>query len=265
MRALPTALDEKMFRLDGRVAVVTGGGGGIGGATSSLFANVGAKVAVLDVQVEAAEARAAEIRQNGGKAIGIGCDIGSQDSVNTAIAHVIAQLGAPTVLINGAAMLDKSGTILDIELADWEEVHRVSVAGTFLVSRAVLPAMIAAGGGSIVHIASMYGHVGKAGRVAYSSTKGALLALSKTMAIDHGADGVRVNTLSPGAVATQRVTYRYSGSDQADAMRAATSRYVLGRFGEPRELAAAALFLASDASSFMTGSDLLVDGGYCAL
>jgi NAD(P)-dependent dehydrogenase (short-subunit alcohol dehydrogenase family) len=123
--------------------------------------------------------------------------------------------------------------------------------------------MIEAGAGSIVHVSSMLGWVGSPGRVSYASTKGALLQLARTMALDHAAQGIRVNTLSPGAVQTERVTRRYEGL--SDAQRAQwIARYPLRRFADPDEIATAALFLASDASSFMTGADLRVDGGYCA-
>jgi NAD(P)-dependent dehydrogenase (short-subunit alcohol dehydrogenase family) len=135
--------------------------------------------------------------------------------------------------------------------------------GAFLMSRAVLPMMIAAGGGSIIHIASQLGRVAAPRRVAYCSTKGAVIQLAKAMAIDHAGDNVRVNALSPGAVATRRMIHRYGGMDEA--RRTAGPKHLLNRLGEPDEIAQAALFLASDGASFMTGADLLVDGGYTAI
>ncbi len=168
-------LDERVFRLDGKVAVVTGGSGGIGSAICTLFSNVGAAVAIVDVDESQAGALADAINTNGGKAIGIACDIGSEDSTRDAVERVVAELGKPTVLVNGAAVLDRSGTILEIDLAEWEKVHRVNLTGFYLMSRAVLPWMIQAGGGSVIHIASMHGWVGRAGRASYTSTKGALL------------------------------------------------------------------------------------------
>jgi NAD(P)-dependent dehydrogenase (short-subunit alcohol dehydrogenase family) len=265
MTTAPKKLDEKIFRLDGKVALVTGGSGGIGSAICSLFANVGAKVAVVDLDAEQAQALANSINAGGGTAIGIGCDVGSEESTLAAVARTVAELGKPTVLVNGAAMLDRSGTILEIDPEEWDKVHRVNLTGSYLVSRAVLPPMIEAGGGSIVHIASMHGWVGRGGRVSYTSTKGAILQLGRTMAVDHAPQKIRVNTLSPGAVETRRITYRYGGKLPPDVARAAYSKYLLNRFAHPDEIATAALFLASDASSFMTGSDLLVDGGYCAV
>lgn len=257
--------DERQFRLDGKVAVVTGGTGGIGAAICTLFANVGASVAVVDLDEGQARAMADEINAGGGKAIGIGCDVTSEQSTLDATARVVAELGRPTVLVNGVAVLDRSGTILEIDYAEWEKVHRVNIHGYYLMSRAVLPHMIEAGGGSVIHIASMHGSVGRASRVSYTSTKGAVMQMGRTMAADHAAQGIRVNTLSPGAVMTRRIAHRYNGEMPPDLKKAVESKYLLNRMAEPAELASGALFLASDASSFMTGSDLLIDGGYCAV
>ncbi|CAN5467927.1 D-threitol dehydrogenase [soil metagenome] len=262
-------LNEKVFRLDGKVAVVTGGTGGIGAAICTLFANVGARVAVVDLDAGQAQALADEINaqtsNTGGAAIGIGCDVTREASTLEAVARVVAELGRPTVLVNGVAVLDKSGTILEIDPEEWEKVHRVNIHGYYLMSRAVLPHMIEAGGGSVIHIASMHGQVGRANRVSYTSTKGAIMQMGRTMAADHAAQGIRVNTLSPGAVQTRRITYRYNGEMPADVRKQVESKYLLGRMADPAELATGALFLASDASSFMTGSDMLIDGGYCAV
>lgn len=258
------SVDEKLFRLDRKVAIVTGGGGGICGAICQAFANVGARVACLDMDAAAADKTVSAIRAAGGEAIAIACDVTSESATLAAVARVVAELGKPRVLVNGAAILDKSGTILDIDLEEWNRVFAVHVTGAFLMSRAVLPPMIEAGGGSIIHVASMHARVGRAGRVSYTTAKGGMLQLAKTMAADHAAQGIRVNTLSPGAVRTQRISFRYGEHAEAKIQQAAT-KYLLNRFAEPDEMAGAALFLASDASSYMTGSDLLVDGGYCAI
>lgn len=256
--------DERIFRLDDQVAVVTGGAGGIGRAICEMFANVGARVACVDHDGDAAEACARAIREAGGHAIGMACDVSDEAQTLRVAEDVRRELGGPRVLINGAAMLDRSGTILDIDPREWEQVMKVNLTGVYLMSRAVLPAMIETGGGSVVHIASMHARVGRGGRVSYTSAKGALLQLAKTMAIDHAAQGIRVNTLSPGAVETRRIAFRY-GTLSPEARRQAESKYLLDRFADPSEIAAAALFLASPASSYMTGADLLVDGGYCAV
>ena len=165
--------------------------------------------------------------------------------------------------MSGAAPYDPSGTVLETSLADWERVLAVNLTGSFLLSRAALPRMIAGGGGSIIFISSQLGRVGSAGRAAYCATKGALIQLAKVMAIDHAAQNIRVNTLSPGAVETQRTLDRY-GSFEAARERLGP-KHLLGRLGHPWEIAAAAVFLASDGASFVTGSDLLVDGGYTAI
>lgn len=256
-------LDERIFRLDDRVAVVTGGGGGIGGAVCRRFANVGARVACLDFDPARAAATAADIVAGGGSAIGLACDVSDEAATQAAISRVQAELGPATVLVNTAAYLDRNGNVLEIDLVEWERVHRVNLTGAFLMSRAVLPAMADAGGGSIIHVSSMLGWVGSARRAAYTSTKGALVQLARTMAIDHAAQGVRVNTLSPGAIETERVARRYDEMTASERQQW-VSKYVLGRFGQPDEVATAAQFLASDASSFTTGSDVRVDGGYCA-
>lgn len=257
-------LDEKVFRLDGRVAVVTGGGGGIGAAICRRFATAGASVACLDLDPERAASTVGSIVAAGGRALALPCDVASEAQTLAAAARIVAELGRPTVLVNTAAFLDRNGTVLEIALEEWERVHRVNLTGSYLMSRAVLPAMIEAGGGSIIHVASMMAWVGNSRRVSYTSTKGALLQLARSMAVDHAAQGVRVNTLSPGAVETERVTRRWEGMGE-EARRQWVARYLLQRFADPDEIATAAQFLASDASSFMTGADLRVDGGYCAV
>jgi len=171
--------------------------------------------------------------------------------------------GAIHILVNAAAGHDPNGTVLDITPAQWDRVFAVQVAGAYLMSRAVLPMMIAAGGGSIIHIASQLGRVAAPRRVAYCATKGAVIQLAKAMAIDHAGDNVRVNALSPGAVATRRLVHRYGNMDEA--RRIGGPKHLVNRLGEPDEIAHAALFLASDAASFVTGSDMLVDGGYTAV
>jgi len=153
--------------------------------------------------------------------------------------------------------------VTDLDLAAWNRVFAVNLGGAFLMSRWAIPHMAKAGGGSIIHIASQLGTVGTAGRVAYCSTKGALITMAKAMAVDHAAQKIRVNTLSPGAVETERMPLRFGTMEKAREVMG--PKHLLNRLGQPDEIAAAALFLASDASSFMTGSNLLVDGGYNAV
>jgi len=249
--------------LDGRAAVVSGAGGGIGRAIAVAFAKAGAAVACCDIDIVSAEETARLIERAGGRALARCCDVASETDTLAAAAAANEAFGRLDILVSGAAPNDPSGTVLETSLGDWERVVAVNLTGSFLLSRAVLPTMIAGGGGSIIFIASQLGRVGSAGRAAYCATKGALIQLAKVMAIDHAGQNIRVNTLSPGAVETQRILHRYGSFDAARDMLG--PKHLLGRLGRPSEIAAAAVFLASDAASFVTGSDMLVDGGYTAI
>ena len=255
-------MTNETFSLKGKNAVVTGAGTGIGRAIALAFAEAGAQVACIDLNEKAAEETAGLVRDRGQHGIAVRCDVGSEDDVTAAATSVLAAFPAIHVLVNGAAGHDPNGTVLELSLTDWNRVMAVNVGGAFLVSRAFLPAMIAAGGGSIIHVASQMGSVAAPRRAVYCTSKGALIQLAKAMATDHAAQNIRVNTLSPGAVETERLVRRFG--DMETARRTAGPKHLLGRLGQPDEIAAAAVFLASDASRFMTGADLLVDGGYNA-
>jgi len=251
------------FSLADKSAVVTGGGTGIGRAVALAFAAAGADVACVDLDGKAAAATVREIEARGRRGLAVTCDVGTESEVAAAAERILAAFPAVHVLVNGAAGHDPNGTVLDLSLADWNRVMAVNVGGAFLMSRALLPAMIAAGGGSIIHIASQLGSVAAEKRAVYCTSKGALIQLARAMAADHAAQNVRVNTLSPGAVETDRLVRRFG--DMETARRIAGPKHLLGRLGQPDEIATAAVFLASDASRFMTGADLLVDGGYNAV
>ncbi len=248
-----------MDQLRGKVAIITGAGGGICRAIATTFAQAGAKVACLDMNLSNAEETA---RLAGQGALAIGCDVSSESDTKAAVERAAKAFGRIDILVNGAAMRDPTATVLDLDLAAWNKVFATNVGGAFLMSRWAIPHMLAAGGGSIIHIASQLGTVGTPGRVAYCSTKGALITMAKAMAADHAAQGIRVNTLSPGGVETERML-RFGSMEKAREVLG--SKHLMQRLGQPEEIAQAALFLASNASSFMTGSDLRVDGGYNAV
>lgn len=256
-------MNDAEFRLDGRPAIVVGAGLGIGRAIAERLALAGAKVACLDVDEAGAGETAAGITRSGGTAVAFRCDVTTESSIAEAVTGAITAVGKPRVLVNGAAAREPTGTIVEVAPEWWNHAIAVNLTGAYLTSRAVIPHMAAAGGGSIIHIASQMGRVGAAGRGVYCATKGALIQLAKVMAIDHAKDNIRVNTLSPGAIETERVSFRYGS--MADARSHSVPKHPIGRLGQPEEIARAALYLACDASSFMTGSDLLIDGGYTAI
>ncbi len=246
-------------RLAGRVVLVTGAGKGIGRAIALRLAAEGAKLACLDLDGAGAEETAGLIGDAG---LGLAGDVTLPGSAETAVRQTLARFGALHGLVNNAAAPSVDGTVVELALEDWGREIAVSLTGAFLMSKYAVPAIAAAGGGSIVHVASQFGRVAVAGSAAYCAAKAGLVNLAKVMALDHAAERIRVNALSPGAVATHRLT-RENGT-LAEAERRLAPKHPIGRIGRPEEIAAAAAFLLSDDSSFMTGADLLVDGGYTA-
>jgi len=255
-------MTDPAFALDKKVAIVVGAANGIGRATALAFAAAGASVACADVEAPGATAVAAELEKTGAPALPVHLDVTDGASCRGAVAAAVERFGGVDVLMYGAADSDRMATVLEMDEAAWERVIRINLTGAFLMTKAALPAMIARGGGSVILIASQLGRVASAGRPAYCATKGALIQLAKVLAVDHAAQRIRANTISPGAIETRRMLRRWKDMDEARRMMG--PKHLLGRLGLPEEVARAAVFLASDASSFMTGSDLLVDGGYTA-
>src|SRR5712691_2451226 len=248
------------MQLAGKAALIAGAGGGICRAIAIAFAREGAAVACVDIDAAAAAETARLVAKAGGRSWSQACDVASEAQTLAAAEAAHQAFGRLDILVSGAAPHDPSGTIIETALADWQRVLDINLTGAFLLSRAVLPLMIAGGGGSIILIASQLGRVGSAGRAAYCATKGALIQLARVMAIDHAAQNIRANTLSPGGVETQRTLNRYGSF--AVAREQLGAKHLTRRLGRPDVIAGAAVFLASDAARFVTGSDLLVDGAH---
>jgi len=245
-------------RLHGKVALVSGAAGDIGRVICETFCRAGAKVVCADVDMEGAGETA---RGLGDAALPVACDVSSESQAQAAISLAVEHFGGLNVLVNNAAVFAPHATVEHMNLSEWERALAVNLTGAMLMSRHAIPAMRKTGG-SIIHVASQLGHVGRAGRACYGMTKAALIHLATVMAVDHAQDGIRVNSLSPGPIATDRVVRNYGGPlAHGNAVGPMT---LLGRAGTAKEIAAAALFLASDEASFVTGVDLLVDGGYTA-
>ncbi len=253
-------------RLAGKITLVTGAGAGIGRAIAHAFAAEGAAVVCLDIDGAAAEAVADETRAAGAgaaaDAIAVACDIADPDGVRAAIESTRERYGALHALVNNTTREGGAGLVTELDLDDWRRSLDVNLTGAFLLCRSAIPLMAESGGGSVINIASQLGHVALGRSAAYCATKAALIHLTRVIALDHAAQGIRANSLSPGAVETPRLLGMFGNMERA--RRYLEPKHILGRLGAPEEIAAAAVFLASDKSSFMTGADMLVDGGYTA-
>ena len=250
-----------MPALTGKTALVTGAASGIGQAIAVAFVREGATVVCADVNESGLEATLRATRPLG-LASSVVCDVSSSADARAASAHAEANHGGLHVLVNCAAAFVPYGDVTEVEEDDWTRSLSVNLTGPFLMSKYAIPLIAQSGGGSVIHVASQLGQVAKPGICWYGAAKAALIQLAKVMAMDHVHQGIRVNTLSPGPVATQRLVARYGSLEQATETSAANT--LMHRLGRPEEIGEAAVFLASDASSYMTGADLLIDGGYTA-
>jgi NAD(P)-dependent dehydrogenase (short-subunit alcohol dehydrogenase family) len=247
------------MRLRDKVVVITGAGAGIGRATALLCAQEGATVACVDRDAAAAEAVAAALSRPG---MAITADVGAEAEVAAAMRAVADRFGRIDVLLSNAGF-GIQGAVTETSEADWDAIFRVNVKGVFLCAKHAIPIMAAKGGGVIVNTASNIAIVGIRDRAAYVATKGAVDALTRAMAIDHAAQGIRVNAVAPGPTATSYFEGMLARSNDPEAFTAGlAARSPLNRVAQPEEIARAILFLASDESSFMLGATLVVDGGH---
>lgn len=250
-----------LFRLDGRVALITGGAGGLGLVFARALAGAGADIALLGRRAELAHTAAAAVAQEfGQRALGVAADVTNQEQVRAAFDHVRTELGRIDILINSAGVNIRKPTV-DFSLEDWRTVIDINLTGSFICAQAAAPAMIENGWGRIINVSSMLGMVGLGERPAYTAAKGGVIQLTRTMALEWAQHKVTVNALAPGPFGTEM---NRPLMENPAAYRAFADKLPIGRWGETEELAGPIVFLASEASSFMTGAVLTVDGGWTA-
>ncbi|KAA1180595.1 SDR family NAD(P)-dependent oxidoreductase [Paenibacillus sp. B2(2019)] len=250
------------MRLAGKIALITGSASGIGKGSALLFAQEGATVIVNDLDMVKGEATVKEITQAGGKAVFIQADVTDPASVQAMVTEIIEQFGQVDVLFNNAG-ISGVGALHEVEPDVWDRVMNVNIRGVYLPSKYVLPHMMERKSGSIINMSSCVAEIGLAKRASYSATKGAVLALTKSMQVDYAPYHIRVNALLPGTILTPFVENYLNNSyeDPDTAIGSIKKRQLSGELGRPEDVAFAALFLASDESKFMMGSPLYIDGG----
>ena len=252
-------------KLDGRRTLIVGAGGGIGGAIAKRFYEEGANVAIVDTDEAAAERRASELlaAPGNGKVCSLSVDIGDPASAKNVVDEVSDTLGGLDTTVHSAATREPTATAEEMKFERWEEALRVNLTSMFLLCKYAIPHLRKAGGGVIINIASQLGSVVTPGRPAYHATKGAAIQLTKAIAIENAGDNIRAVTVSPGAIETNRLLARYKDIETIRELM--VPNHPIGRLGQPEDIAGAVLFVASDDAAFMTGTDLIVDGGYTAV
>jgi len=246
------------MRLKDKVAIITGGGSGIGRGIALEFSNQGAKVVIAGRRIEPLNEVVSQIEKNGAEALSISCDVSNSTSVKQMVDDVIAKFGQIDILCNNAGIAMSGDTVNTTE-KDWEILLSVDLKGVFLCSKFVLPHMLEKGRGKIINIASIAGLVGFGQSAAYAAAKGAVVNLTRQMASDYSAKGICVNAIAPGFIETD-MTKDYLASEEFK--KGILAKTPIGRIGKPKDIASGALYLASDESDFVTGEMLVIDGGY---
>ena len=255
-----------MTRLSGKVALITGGANGLGEAMATRMSEEGAAVAVLDRDEDGGERVAGKLTEAGAKAAFFACDVTREEDVSSAISSVAERFGRVDILVNNAGVEGVNKPTHELSLQEWEHVMAVNTTAVFLCTKHAIPHLRQAGGGSIINISSIYGILGGADVPPYHASKGAVRVMSKNDALTYAADNIQVNSIHPGFIVTSMV-HRYiegSGLDLEETRSALDALHPLGGTGEPDDIAWGAVYLASDQAKWVTGSELVIDGGYTA-